>query len=206
MKAGVGISARVAIVALLVVAFGGVGCRGKSTTAAIDGGDSALLARPIDGGRAADAGLADSGLSLDDLAIPQPSTEELSMRMRHLLEAVSQNEPELASDVLFPRNAFMATHDSTDPQLAWEKSLSGAFRKAVERNHKRTKGIEKARFVSFELGHTIVQSAPKKHEWKRPLWTAKHSKLSFTIEGKPRHFDIKELTAWRGAWYVTRLR
>jgi hypothetical protein len=34
----------------------------------------------------------------------------------------------------------------------------------------------------------------------------KHSKLAFTIEGKIRHLEIAEMTAWRGAWYVTRLR
>jgi hypothetical protein len=199
--------------ALGAAALGTAGCRDKSNAAAPDGGDSALLARPAtDGGASADGGApgapgaADSGVTLEDLAMPPPSTEELSARMRHLLEAVTQNEPDLANDVVFPRDAFIATRDTPDPQQAWEKKQSNAFRRAVERNHKRTKGIENAKFVGFELGHVIVQATPKKNEWKRPLWRVKHSKLSFTIDGKPRHFDINEMTAWRGAWYVTRLR
>ena len=126
--------------------------------------------------------------------------------MRHLLEAVAQNNPDLAGDMVFPRDAYINARDTADPQKAWEKRVSGTFRRAVERTHKRNKGVENARFVGFELGHTIVQLTPKRHDFKRPLWRVRHSKLTFTVEGKPRHLDIAEMTAWRGAWYVTRLR
>ena len=33
-----------------------------------------------------------------------------------------------------------------------------------------------------------------------------HDWLALTIEGKTRHLDIAEMTAWRGAWYITRLK
>jgi hypothetical protein len=138
--------------------------------------------------------------------MPAGPNEELVARMRHLLEAIAQNNPDLAGDVLYPRDAYMASRDAVDPQKAWERRVSAAFRRAVERTHKRTKGVENAKFVSFELGHAIGQLTPKKHDFKRPLWRVKHSKLTFTIEGKTRHLEIAEMTAWRGAWYVTRLR
>ena len=57
-----------------------------------------------------------------------------------------------------------------------------------------------------ELGRSIVQITPKNKDFKKPLWRVKHSKLTFMIDGKERHLDIAEMTAWRGAWYVTRLR
>lgn len=200
--------AALAIVAASLAALGVSACVDKSSaaTATADGGDSALVARSKDAG--ADGGqvqLADSGLSVDDLVMPQAPSEELTTRMRHLLEAISQNNPDLASDMAFPRDAFIATRDAADPQKAWEKKQAGAFRRAVERSHKRTKGIENAKYVGFELGHSLVQAPPKKHEWKRPLWKVKHSKLTFTIDGKVKHLEIAEMTAWRGAWYVTRL-
>lgn len=170
-----------------------------------DGGDSAMLARARDAGP--DGGAPnDGGPSEADLMMPAPTSEELPLRMRHLLEAVAQNNPELASDALFPRDAYIATRDAADPQKAWEKRLSGAFHRAVERTHKRMKGVETAKFVAFELGHSLTQLMPKKHDFKRPLWRVKHSKLTFTIDGKERHLDVAEMTAWRGAWYVTRLR
>jgi len=183
-------------------ALGAFGCGDKSNGAVPDGGDSASLARSRDAG--GDGG--DGGPSTDDLVMPpQTANEDLSARMRHLLEAVAQNNPDLAGDALFPRDAYIATRDAPDPQKAWEKRLSGQFKRHVERTHKRTKGVESARFVGFELGHSIAQLSPKKHDFKRPLWRVKHSKLSFTIEGKQRHLEIAEMTAWRGAWYVTRL-
>jgi hypothetical protein len=181
-------------------------CTDKSSAAAHDGGDSAILARSRDGGPggAGMEGGADSGV--DDLALPPATNEELLGRMRHLLEAIAQNNPDLAGDVVFPRDAYVSARDSVDPQKAWEKRVSGLFRRSVERTQKRNKGIENAKFVGFELGHTVSQLTVKKHDFKRPLWRVKHSKLTFTIEGKVRHIDIAELTAWRGAWYVTRLR
>jgi hypothetical protein len=193
----------VALAALIALAV--AGCGDKSNGAVPDGGDSAMLSRARDA--ASEAGThADGGPSPDDVVMPQPATEELSARMRHLLEAVAQNNPDLANDALFPRDAYIATRDAADPQKAWEKKLSGAFRRAVERTHKRIKGMENAKFVAFELGHSLVQLTPKKHDFKRPLWRVKHSKLSFSVDGKERQIDIAEMTAWRGAWYVTRLR
>jgi hypothetical protein len=199
---------RVAALACVVGAalLGAVSCGDRASSAVPDGGDSALLARARDGAAGDGPLRVDSGASVDDLAMPAPESEELSARMRHLLEAVAQNNPALANDALFPRDAFIQTRDAPDPQKAWDKRLEGAFRRSVERSHKRTKGIEGAKFTGFQLGHAVMQGAPKKHEWKRPLWRVKHSKLTFTLEGKPRHLEIAEMTAWRGAWYVTRLR
>lgn len=168
------------------------------------------------GGAAADAGAADarardanadaSDAGPDDAEMPKPGAEELSARMRHLLEAVAQNNPDLANDVVFPRDAYLSSKDAPDPQKAWEKRVSSTFRRAVEKTHKRTKGIEGAKFVSFELGHSITQLTPKKKDFKKPFWRVKHSKLTFEIEGKTKHIEIAEMTSYRGSWYVTRLR
>ncbi len=147
---------------------------------------------------------ADAGV--DDIAIPLAVNEELIARMRHLLEALAQANADLATDIVFPRDAYVALHDTADPQKAWEKHVASAFRRSIERTHKRLKGIENAKFVGFELGRAVVQITPKKNDFKKPLWRVRHSKLSFTIDGKVRHIDIAEMTGWRGAWYITRLR
>lgn len=178
------------------------GCTEKSSAATVDA--SALLQTPFDAGEAGAPTTSDAGL--DDTAMPASSGDDLQTRMRHLLEAISQNNPDLAGDALFPRDGYIATKDVSDPQKTWEKRVSSSFRRSVERMHKRMKGVEHAKFVSFELGRSVVQLTPKKKDFKKPLWRAKHSKLTFMIDGKVRHLDIAEMTAWRGAWYVTRLR
>lgn len=185
----------------LVVLLAAAGCGERGGGAAADAGEAAVVLRSAD---ESDAAAADAGV--EDTAMPAASGEELAARMRHLLEAVAQDNPDLASDVLFPRAAYAATKDLPDPAKAWEKRVQGAFKRHVSHTHKRIKGIEGAKFVSFELGRSIVQLTPKKKDFKRPLWRVRHSKLTFTLDGKTRHLDVAEMTAWRGSWYVIRMR
>jgi hypothetical protein len=197
---------RAVVIVAVLAATTALGCSEKRAVATPDA--AAAPSNQVDAG---DGGAAlgngsDAGAVLDDTAMPATTGEDLQTRMRHLLEAISQNNPDLASDALFPREGYVASRDVADPQKAWEKKVSLAFRHSVERTHKKMKGSEHAKFVSFELGHSVVQLTPKKKDFKKPLWRVKHSKLTFTIDGKTRHLDIAEMTAWRGAWYVTRLR
>jgi len=184
----------------LVIAL--AGCSGCSDKSQANVADAAIALPKGDAGEDASV---DAGL-FDDTAMPGGVTPDLEARMRHLLEAVAQNNPDLAGDALFPREAFVATKDVADPQKLWDKKVSGGYRRSIERMHKHLKGAEHAKFVSFELGRGIAQITPKKKDFKKPLWRVKHSKIAFTVDGKARHLDIAEMTAWRGAWYVTRLR
>lgn len=188
-----------------LAAFATTGCGDK--TAAASQGDPALHSAKLDAG--AEGGphaAADAGPTIEDVAMPKASGDELDMRMKHLVEAIAQGNPDLAGDVVFPRDAYIQTKDSADPQKGWEKKVQGTFKRGVEGLHKKMKGVDGAKFVSFELGHSVTQITPKKKDWKRPLWRVKHSKLTFVVDGKQRHLDIAEMTAWRGAWYVTKLR
>ncbi len=178
---------------------------GLATNACSDKSGAADAGPPADA-RARDAGDAGGDAGPDDAEMPKGSGDELAARMRHLLEAVSQNNPDLANDVLFPRDAYLTSKDAPDPQKAWEKRVSNSFKRAVEKTHKRNKGIENAKFVSFELGHSITQLTPKKKDFKKPFWRVKHSKLTFEVEGKQHHIEVAEMTSYRGNWYVTRLR
>lgn len=181
----------------LLAALASAGCKENSDAAVSDAAaqDAAEDARP----RYVEP-------PIDDSALPAASSEDLDRRMRHLLEAIAQNEPALAADMLFPRDAYGIVRDASDPQKIWDTRVEAGFRRSIAHLHNRLTGIDRAKFVSFEIGRTIVQLSPKKNEFNRPLWRVKHSKLSFSIDGKERHLDIAELTAWRGAWYITRLR
>jgi hypothetical protein len=199
-----GVRGLLVLAGLAATALGG--CSEKNAAPMPDAA-AILQNRPLDGGLdgGTTAVTADAGV-LEDTAMPATSGDDLQTRMRHLLEAIAQNNPDLAGDALFPRDAYVATRDTSDPQKAWDKKVSGAFRHSIERTNARMKGISQAKFVSFELGHAIVQLTPKRKDFKKPLWRVKHSKLTFMIDGKARHLDIAEMTAWRGAWYVTKLR
>jgi hypothetical protein len=194
-----------------LVATALVACTPSSPAAPHDAGPSHAL----DAGKIADAGdsgarpaatvARDAGLP-EDTAMPAASSEELTTRMRHLVEAIAQDNPELAADVILPRDAYLAAYDANDPGKAWDRKVGSTFRKHVHAVHKRHKGAEKATFVSFEIGRAITQVSPKKGDLKRPLWRVKRSRLTVSIDGKEHKIEIAEMISWRGAWYVAKLR
>jgi len=173
-----------------------------------DGGDAAAR-------RAMDAGDAEAGpptprkewdAGIDDDAFPSAADGELELRMKHLLEAIAAGDTALAPDLLYPRDAWVRSHDATDPGKAWDHKIKPAFLRDIAKLHKRTKGIERAKFVSFELGHGITHVQVKARDLKKPVWRVRHSKLTYSIDDKTKRLDIAEMTSFRGAWYVTKLR
>jgi hypothetical protein len=146
----------------------------------------------------------DSGPSREDLP-PFPS-DDLSSRARHLLEAIAKDDPTLAADIVFPRDAYIEAKDIADPGKQWDDKVMGAFQRHVHLLHRRTKGIERAQFTSLELGQPISQVVPRRHDMNLTLWRVAHSRLNFTIDGKVIRSEIGELMSWRGAWYVLDLK
>jgi hypothetical protein len=192
---------------LVAIAVAGSACK-PSAAAGSDAGamrGRAPVDAGLDGAVAMSAPLPDAG-PIEEGALPAATSDELTLRARHLFEAIVRDNPDLGSDLLFPRDACMAARDATDPAKVWDAKISSGFRRGVHALHKRTKGIERAQFVSFEIGRTVTQEPPHKHEWKEPLWVVHHARIDFTVDDRALHFDIAELTSWRGAWYVTRLR
>jgi hypothetical protein len=171
--------------------------------AAPSGGGDASAGAPWSAGS---GGVAAQDAGSPDEAVPASSAGELTTRGKHLLEALALDTPDLATDIVFPRDAWSLSRDSPDPSKQWDKKITGAFQKDVHVLHKRIKMADKALFVSLEIGQPVTQITPKKKEWKKPLWKVRHSKLSFSVEGKAQRIEIDEMTSWRGAWYVTKLR
>lgn len=142
----------------------------------------------------------------DDTNLPAASGDELTARAKHLLEAIAHDNADLGVDMIFPRDAYFAARDTNDPGKQWDNKVVGAFRRSVHTMHRRSQGIERAQFVSFELGHAVNQITPRKKDWKRPLWRVHRSTLTYTVDGRTQRLEISELTSWRGNWYVTKLR
>jgi hypothetical protein len=187
------------LVSLVAVLAGLSGCHGLRGSAADAG--------PSDAAPDARSALADAGPEAgpSDDAIPPTSSEELTVRAKHLLEAIAQDNGDLASDILFPRDGFIATRDAADPGKDWEKRVAHPFRRAVHALSRHHKDLDRAQFASLELGHSMTQATPKRHGWQRPLWIVTGSRLTFVVDGRTRTLPVREMTAWRGAWYVTRL-
>ncbi len=194
-----------ALAALLLALASLAGCHPKAKAGATP--DAAPDARTgkSPAGDAATREPIDAAPPSDD-SLPAFNSDELTTRARHLLEAIQKDDGELAGDMVFPRGAYLLVKDVPDPGKSWDTKVLAAFKSQVHVLHKRTKGIERAVFTSFELGQPAAEAMPKKHDLKKMLWRARRSRIGFTIDGRPSHFDIVEMTGWRGAWYVTKLR
>jgi hypothetical protein len=196
-------------VGLVLLALAAAACT-PTAGAKTDAGDAARdapragEASPTDAG---DANVPDAATLGDPTldALPASVSDDLTTRAKHLLEAIAHDDPALATDIVFPRDAYVEVKDAADPGKQWDTKVMALFQKQVHLLHKRTKGVERAQFVTFEIGEPVVQAVPKKHDLRRSLWRVRHSRLTYAIEGKAAHFDVLELTSWQGAWYITKL-
>ena len=193
------------LVASVVAAGALLSCKGTARVGggrdadltASDGGPSAAVAAP--------ASAVDAAVPADEATAPPPG-EELVVRARHLIEAIVDDDPSKAADIVYPRDGWLATRDAQDPGKDWEKQVADPFRRAVHALSRRRQTFDHAQAVSIELGRVMVQAAPQRHGWKKPLWTVTGSRVTFVADGHTRTLPIHEMVAWRGAWYVVRLR
>jgi hypothetical protein len=140
-------------------------------------------------------------------ALPDAGVADLQLRGKHLLQAIAENDASLAADILIPRAAFVSARDvQGDPGAVFESKLQPSLSNQIARIRRHEKGIDGAVFVSFDLGGAPTKVEPHRHEWKIPVWTIRHSKLTFTVDGRVRRVEIAEMIAWRGNWYVSRIR
>src|SRR5689334_22082165 len=117
-----------------------VGCPPSASSSAPDASGLSLrsdAASISDGAVEAAASAPDAGV---EEPLPPSTSEEMTTRIKHLLEAVAHDNPDLATDMIFPRDAYLASRDSADPGKSWDNKLVGSFRKNVHAFHKRTSG------------------------------------------------------------------
>jgi hypothetical protein len=190
-------AARLEVVLLSFVLAAVSGCKGTHASGSpADAGPGASTIGDASPPAWADAAPADD-------SIPPTSSDELTARARHLLESIAKGDADLATDIVFPRAAWLDLRDAADPAREWDKKVDRPFRRAV---HGLARHADGAQFVSLELGRAVVQETVKHHGWKKALWSVHGSRLTYVVDGHTRTLSIREMTAWRGAWYVTRLR
>src|SRR5690348_3262989 len=132
LRRGLASALGIAAFAMLVVACPESGGAGSTRDAGIadarkDAHDGAAAASALDAAAAA-----------DEVVLPASASEELTARARHLLEAVAHDNADLATDILFPRDAFISAKDAADPGKAWDAKITTAFRRHVHMVHNRT--------------------------------------------------------------------
>ncbi len=164
----------------------------------------AASAHPADAAAPSDAH-ADAVAAAPVDELPDGGAGDLPTRAKHLLEAIAQDDVSLAGDIVLPREAYLTSRDAQDPGAAYDSHFKPGFESQIHPVRRREKGMDRAIFVSFDLGANPSRVTPKKKEWKDPLFRATRSTLTFTIDGRVHHLEIAEMIAWKGAWYVFKI-
>lgn len=193
--------ARTLVSVVSVVSLVSGGCRAPQANP----GNDASAAATVASSEARSARAEDAATPPDDL-LPANVGGEFAARAHHLLDAIAHDDAQFATDLIFPRDGWLATREASDPGKDWERRVAAPFRRAIHALSRRHAQYEEAQSVSVELGSAMSQAIPKRHGWRKPLWIVHDSTLTFVVDGHTRMLRIREMVAWRGAWYVTRVR
>ncbi len=127
--------------------------------------------------------------------------DDVTVRAKHLLEAIAQGDANLASDILLPRVAFAAIRGGKATSRRWTNEIASRFKRDVALAHRQLRGANDVRFVSFRI--TPNKRLKTKQAQKQPTGRAQ---LTFAIKRQLHKIDVAEMILWQGAWYVLRLR
>ncbi len=135
---------------------------------------------------------------------PRPAVGDADAKARKLFEAIQKNDPALAADFYFPRDAFLLVKAMSDPGRYWDR-LRKRFDDDIHALHAAHPELAKATFVRLEL--------VKRGGWVKvgeegnnlPYWVSRHSWLHYTVDGKPAKIEVRVLITWDDHWYITHL-
>ncbi len=159
-----------------------------------------LVALPTDGRAASDGGSPDP----DNRTLPAMTSADLTLRARHLFQAIVENQPALADDFFFPKEPFIPLKDVADPGRYFDQLLA-TYHRDIASLHAKRKDWSGTSFLSFELGTTPGWVAPGKEYNKIGYFRTFRGKLTYSVADKMRELPVTTIISWDGRWYVTHL-
>lgn len=165
------------------------------------GGDRGVADAAGDGSGSDAAG---DGIDKTNRVRPALSTPTLEAHARSLLEAVANDDPELARDFFFPREPFKPLKDVADPDRYW-RQLFGAFKRDIHELHLKRKNWAGARFDAISLGTAPTWVRAGDEYNKIGYYRTFHARLRYRMGEKTDAVDVHTIISWQGEWYITHL-
>ncbi|HTM44010.1 MAG TPA: hypothetical protein VL137_03590 [Polyangiaceae bacterium] len=137
--------------------------------------------------------------------IPErPPVGNAADKARVLLEAIKQDQPALAAEFFFPRDAFLLVKAIKNPGHYWDQ-LKQRYEDDIHTLHRTTADLGKAEFVGLE----IVKRGGWVHKHKEgnalPYWASRHSILHYRVGSDERKLEVRVLISWDDQWWITHL-
>jgi len=134
-------------------------------------------------------------------APPRPPEGDLPDKIRKLWEAVVHDDPSLAAQAFFPREAFLMVKNMANPGRYYDR-LRNRFDQDIHDLHRRTANLDVALFDHFELARRGGFVRVNQEGNRLPYWASRHSFIYYRVGKKLRRIEVRVLITWDDSWYV----
>ncbi|MEM9188479.1 MAG: hypothetical protein AAGF12_04860 [Myxococcota bacterium] len=137
-------------------------------------------------------------------APPRPPLGRAGERARRLFLAIQRNEPRIAADFYFPREAFLEVKGIEDPGGYWDR-LWRRYEADIRELHESLPDLEEAEFERFDLVRRGGWVEVREEGNRLPYWVSRHSFIYYKVGEEERRLEVRVLITWGNEWYITHL-
>ena len=134
----------------------------------------------------------------------RPPEGDLPDKIRKLWDAIVRDEPGMAAEAFFPRDAFLLVKAMADPGRYYDK-LRKRFDQDIHDLHHQTGDLDKAVFDRFDLARRGGFIQVNQEGNRLPYWASRHSFIYYRVGQKLNRIEIRVLITWKDRWYVIHL-
>ena len=140
----------------------------------------------------------------DDPPPRPPGGDVEQARASRLFDAIVRDDPALAADFFFPREAFRHVKGIASPDAYWAR-LFARYERDIHALHASLPDLPRAAFDRLEIVRRGGWVRPGEEANRLPYWVARHNRLHYQVDGRPRTLEVRVLITWGERWYITHL-
>jgi hypothetical protein len=134
---------------------------------------------------------------------PPPSDAEQE-RARRLFLAIVRDEPALAQDFFFPREAFARVKAIAGADAYWQRLFARYFAD-IHALHEALPDLDRAEFDRLEIVRRGGWVVAGEEANALPYWAARHNLLHYRVGDEARTLEVRVVITWGQRWYITHL-
>lgn len=134
---------------------------------------------------------------------PDPGDAEQE-RARRLFLAIQRDDPRIAQDFFFPREAFAKVKAITGADDYWRR-LFARYATDIHALHESIADLDRAEFDRLEIVRRGGWVLPGEEANALPYWAARHNVLHYRAGGEARAIEVRVVITWGRRWYITHL-
>lgn len=126
-----------------------------------------------------------------------------------LFEAIKADDPALASDFFFPREAFALVRAMNESDAYWQRlyaryvaDIRALHRSLVAQEGGSAVGLD---FVDLQIRRRPQWVVPGEEGNRLPYWAARHVILTYRRGNVTKDLEVRVLITWGSDWYITHL-